>query len=342
MAEGRIGVGIIGCGWIAEIVHLPGLRAHPRFRLEAFADPSEARRAVAARLAPRARAYPTAEALLADPAVEAVVVAVPPAVNRPVVEAALAAGRDVYVEKPLALSAADARAMAAAAARSGRRSMVGYNFRFSPVVQAARRSIAAAAIGPVVGVQARLTWAAGAVDGWRAEPDGGGALFDLASHHLDLFAVLTGQVPVRVAAHARSLVRPGDTVDLTADGDAGAVLQLHVGGAAGADENRLTVVGREGRLDLDLADPWRGPRLRRRGGGPRLGEALRPLHPRRLLPGPRPEPSFARAFDAFAEACAGDGPPSPGLHDGVAVLEALEAAQASMAAGGAPVAVVRP
>jgi predicted dehydrogenase len=140
-----------------------------------------------------------AEDLLAQEGLDGVILAVPNHLHAPLAIAAMAAGRHVLVEKPIAHRSADAREMIAARDRTGKVLMVGMNQRFDPLVAAARRRILAGEIGEVLyarahwnrrtlgkGVAARGDWAA------TAELSGGGPLIDLGVHKLDLAMFLMG------------------------------------------------------------------------------------------------------------------------------------------------------
>ncbi|GGE10766.1 oxidoreductase [Aureimonas endophytica] len=119
-----IGVGVIGCGEIAQLMHLPILHELPAFRIAALCDLSAE---VMADLGARygvAGLYRDYRALLADPAVDAVVICTFD--HAPVVEAALKAGKHVLVEKPLGFTAAEARPLVALAAATPVVAMVGY------------------------------------------------------------------------------------------------------------------------------------------------------------------------------------------------------------------------
>jgi predicted dehydrogenase len=110
------------------------------------------------------------------------------------------AGKHIWIEKPVGLTAEDARAVADAAARTGVRSAVGFNYRNAPAVETARALIASGEIGTVTHVRVRLfsDYAAhpqGALT-WRYERErgGSGVLGDLASHGADLARFLLGDI----------------------------------------------------------------------------------------------------------------------------------------------------
>jgi len=112
----RLGLGIVGCGHVAEVAHLPALARVPEIELVGIAEADPRR---AARAAEHAPVHPSVERLLADPRVEAVAVLVPPAGHVAAAGAALDAGRHVLVEKPLALTVEDAASLVERATAAG-------------------------------------------------------------------------------------------------------------------------------------------------------------------------------------------------------------------------------
>ena len=325
-----LGVGIIGCGWIADAVHIPNLQARKDVAITAFADSSPERRHLASSRVPSARCYEHSEALLSDPEVQAVVIALPPAANRSVAVSAFAVGKHVYLEKPLAPNISDGEAIVSAWQRSSSIAMLGYNFRFNPGMENAISIIRSNALGELLTVQSRFTWAPKAVESWRGDSAlGGGVLLDLASHHIDLFHAIVGTRLNCVHARTRSLVREADTIDVTMEDGRGTVFQLHASLAAGANTNRCSFLCEGGQLDVDLSDPR--PRQALRGDGhsgrlARLRSSLAELHPRRIMAAPA-EPSYARALDAFVRGCRSGVQPQPGLDQGLEVLRVVHAAR---------------
>ena len=145
--------------------------------------------------------------LIEDPRVDAVVTAVPPALNAAIAEAACRAGKHLLLEKPLAASLADARRIARAVRESGVRAMVAQTLRFDATVAAVRACIdAIAPLHAVTLVQrfepSPLAW----LD--RLAESGGGTLLHTGVHSIDLLRTLTGQEVVEVACMtARVLTR---------------------------------------------------------------------------------------------------------------------------------------
>jgi len=117
--------------------------------LAAVVDPDEDAGRRAAALAPGVHWSAGAEAILSDPSIRAVVIAAPDATHAGLIELAAEAGKDIFCEKPLATSLAEADAVLAAVARDGVKLQIGFQRRFDPPYQRAREIIAAGELGPV-------------------------------------------------------------------------------------------------------------------------------------------------------------------------------------------------
>ncbi len=155
--------------------------------------------------------------LVADPAVEAVVIATPQSTHRAVAEAAFALGKPVFCEKPLGATLEDSRAMVAAAEAAGATNMVGFNYIRTPASQFARQLVANGEIGAV-------TWFRGehtedfladpqAPATWRTQGDVNGTMGDLAPHMINAALALMGPI-AQVMAEVETVHRdrPGGTV----------------------------------------------------------------------------------------------------------------------------------
>jgi predicted dehydrogenase len=184
--SGQLRVGLVGCGHAGENLHLPSLRGHQSVRVVAVADVDGDRaRAVAARFGVE-RHYDSAADLIADPAVDAVCVGVPPKMHVEIGVAALDAGKHLLVEKPIAVDLAAADTLVDRAKRSPKLvTMVGFNLRHHPLVREARRLIESGALGNVEFVRtvfsSRVRYDKG-LPGWRLRREtGGGALADIAA-----------------------------------------------------------------------------------------------------------------------------------------------------------------
>ncbi|MFE1910293.1 Gfo/Idh/MocA family protein [Streptomyces anandii] len=202
-----LGVAVVGFGWMGRVHtqayarvlhHFPRLPLRPRLVSVADEVPGRAEEA-AARYGFDSATRDWRE-VVADPRVEAVSVTAPNFLHREIGVALAEAGKHLWIEKPVGLTADDARAVADAAAKTGVAGTVGFNYRNAPAVAAAREMVAAGEIGAVTHVRIRLLsdYAAhpdGALT-WRYERErgGSGVLGDLASHGVDLARHLLGEI----------------------------------------------------------------------------------------------------------------------------------------------------
>ncbi|MFE2263689.1 Gfo/Idh/MocA family protein [Streptomyces griseosporeus] len=202
-----LGVAVVGFGWMGRVHtqayarvphHFPQLTLRPR--LVAVAEEVPGRAEEAAERFGFASATRDWREIAADPRVEAVSVTAPNFLHREIGVAMAEAGKHLWIEKPVGLTAADARAVAGAVAAAGVQGAVGFNYRNAPAVEAARDLIAAGEIGTVTHARVRLfsDYAAhpeGALT-WRYERarGGSGVLGDLASHGVDLARFLLGDI----------------------------------------------------------------------------------------------------------------------------------------------------
>ncbi|MEW2284181.1 Gfo/Idh/MocA family oxidoreductase [Streptomyces sp. NPDC047841] len=202
-----LGVAVIGFGWMGRVHtqayarlphHYPRLPLRPR--LVTVAEEVPGRAEEAAERFGFASATRDWREVAADPRVRAVSVTAPNFLHREIGVAMAEAGKHLWIEKPVGLTAGDARAVAEAVARAGVQGAVGFNYRNAPAVEAARELIASGGIGTVTHVRIRLfsDYAAhpdGALT-WRYERErgGSGVLGDLASHGADLARFLLGDI----------------------------------------------------------------------------------------------------------------------------------------------------
>ena len=152
MAERRLGVGVIGCGGIARLAHLPNLKRNPRVRLVAVADINEESARQAAEEFGAAAAYTDYHDLLANPDVEAVTVTTWPSAHAEAVIAAAEAGRHILCEKPIAPTLEEADAMVDAADRAGVKFTMGYQSRFGAQLPLLKQIIDEGLLGRPMGM----------------------------------------------------------------------------------------------------------------------------------------------------------------------------------------------
>ena len=207
----RIGMGLVGPGFVGAH-HIDAVRRLGFVDVVAVAASSEAsaRRKADALGVPKA--YGSFEALIADPDIHVVHNTTPNYLHVPVILAALARGKHVISDKPLATTSADARRLLDAATRARVVHAVTFNYRGNPLVQQAREMIAGGELGAVHFVHGAYLqdWLLEATDfSWRLDPDQGGessAVGDIGSHWCDLVQHVTGQRIVEVLADLTTVV----------------------------------------------------------------------------------------------------------------------------------------
>ena len=185
------GVGLIGYGLGGSAFHAPLIAAEPRLRLEAVVT---SRAGQVERDHPGVRVAGSAEELLDDPAVELVVITAPNAVHHSLAAAALRAGRHVVVDKPFALSTAEADDLIALAEATDRRLSVFHNRRWDGDFLTVRRVLEAGELGEVATFVSRYDrFRPVPKGGWKeAAVPGSGILWDLGPHLIDQALVLFG------------------------------------------------------------------------------------------------------------------------------------------------------
>jgi predicted dehydrogenase len=344
-----LNVGLIGCGYVTRDRHLPALKRTPHLRVIAVADLDSA---AASDVAQRwgVTCYTDADQLLADGAVEAVAVCVPPAAHVEVAVAALQAGKHVLVEKPLALSLADADRLIEEADGTPSRVLMGFNLRWHALIRQARKALIEGVVGKVV--QIRTTFSdplilRDKVPPWRVDRRlGGGALLDKAVHHFDLWRFLLDDEVDEVFALSRSTHGEDDAVTVTARMSGGA-LATALAADTTSIHNEVTIFGEAGELNVScyrfdgltvtsVAELPGSPRARMRNLARAAGQFGSSL---RLA---RRGGIFAGSYDAewrhFADVVRGGAEPECRLDDGREAL-AIALAAAESAASGHPVEV---
>jgi len=210
---------------------------------------------------------------IADPTVDVVDIVTPNWLHKEIALAAIAAGKHVYCEKPLANTAADAREMYDAAEAAGVRTLVGFNYLRNPAIAEARRLIASGALGEVWTFQGRFVLDACSDPdvpfAWRFDRKlaGSGALGDLGAHVVALAQTLVGPI-ASVAGQSQTFIktRPeptgafgyGSGADLDAprrvveNDDATTFLLEFANGASGHVESARTATGRPYHLSVEV------------------------------------------------------------------------------------------
>jgi predicted dehydrogenase len=332
-----IRVGVIGAGsW--GINHVRVLAAEPRCRVVGVAEPDLAKRALVAELTPAARWTASAEAIIQAPDIEAVVIAAPAATHVELAIAAFQAGKHVLVEKPLARSLWDARRVAAAAARAGTVGMVGHLMVFHPAVRQIRELLRSGGLGRPFYVHAMR------VNLGRIRSDET-ALWCFGPHDLSMIDYILGEQPVTASACGTAVLQPGieDVVFVTLRYASGILANLHLSWLHPRKERRFTLVCSQQMVELDDVSP---DKLRIYDKGydrppafTQFGEFLTIRDGDIHIPQVPMEEPLRAEIRHFLDCIERGELPQTDLAQGVRVTAILEAAEQSLATGGAPLRV---
>ncbi len=269
------------------------------------------------------------DAILADQSIDAVVLATPHSLHADQVRRAAAAGKAVFVEKPFALTLADAHAMLDAAARAGIVLAVGFNRRFHPSMARMRDAVKSGQLGTIITINAEQTALHGLAlteDAWRAQPEEapGGAMTAIGVHLVDGMIDLLGRVAEVQAVVTRRAAMVEDTTLLTLRFESGALGQVFCSTAA-TPHYRFATYGTEGFAEI-LGHPMATYRL-----VPATSDHRRPAEPKVTE-----TPGFnmlTAELEAFAAAIGSNHPfPTP-LSDILHGVEVFEAVLRSAASG---------
>lgn len=228
---------LVGCGsWGKNLAR----NFHALGALYGLCDSSPAALGLA-RLYPQARTYAEFHEVLEDPAVDAAVIATPAETHARLALAALEAGKDVFVEKPIALDCGDARRMVQAARARGKILMVGHLLRYHPAVRKLQDMLGEGLLGKIEYIYSnRLNM--GKI---RREEN---ALWSFAPHDISVILALVGESPLQVTATGGAYLQP-NIADVTLSSllfDRGVRAHIFVSWLHPYKEQRLVVIGSQG------------------------------------------------------------------------------------------------
>ena len=261
-------IGIIGCGKIAQVRHIPEYLANPNAEVYGFYDINPDRAKELARKY-NGKAYPTWEAMLSDPEITAVSVCAANHVHGEITVAALRAGKHVLCEKPMAISLEECEAMVKTAEASGKYLMIGQNQHLAGAHVKAKELIARGEIGRVLTF--RTTFGHSGPESWSIDPGSNvwffdkskaamGVMADLGIHKTDLIQYLLGSRIVKVQAMLTTLDKKdaaGNPIGV--DDNAICIYQMENGVTGtmtaswtyyGAEDNTTVIYGTKGELRL--------------------------------------------------------------------------------------------
>lgn len=250
-------VGFIGAGFMAAVHSRAARTARAELRGIASSTAESGRRA--RDTFGIAESYGSAEELLADEALDTVHICSPNSTHADFARAALAAGKNVICEKPLATSVADAEELVALAASLGRTATVPFVYRFHPMVREARSRVLSGQTGRLLSLSGGYLqdWLAEPLaDDWRVNSALGGpsrAFADIGSHLVDLIEFVTGDRIARLSASTRTVYGERSNNRNIATEDLVALIVEMRGGAVGTVLISQVAPGRKNSLVLEIA-----------------------------------------------------------------------------------------
>ena len=362
MASASRTVGIVGLGF--GRAHIPAFQAHGCEVVAVCQRDLAAARAVAQRYG-IPRVFERWEQMLEQARPDIVVIAAPPSLHRAIAVEALASGAHVLCEKPLAMDAAEARAMVEAAHRAKRTAMTSFNWRFPAAMQRLHAMVDAGFLGRVFHVNVRWLGARWADEEapltWRMDraQAGHGAMGDKGVHAIDLvrwsfgeFKQLTARAgiayPGRTVPGTGKVVDAEDYCAVTAELVSGVLVTMFTSRAArGTTEQTLEAYGTDGalqyRLDRETPRWWRGE-LRAAPKGSGFAPVKTPAGlPKSAGEGDALEvvgrTTIAPLVKRFLAATRKGESPSPSFEDGMRSQAVLDAVLESIASGGRMVSI---
>jgi len=295
----KLNVAIIGCGNVAEYYHLPALTRIPNIVVKAVVDKDQTRIAKAKQRFPiclkDAKAYDDHRPVLSTKEIDAVLILTPPSLHAPIAIECIKSNKHIFCEKPLALSSAEAIKIADELEGTALTFMVGFNYRFMPHFQFVKRFLDEGRIGDIVTASTRfLTRLDESATFQRRRALGGGVLFEMACHHIDVLKWIFGPVKaVQGMARNRKFQEADDNVFVLLEFCKGVLASVHASWTSARFVNRVDIFGDKGMLGADLqtshVETWIAKKMFFRKG------------PRTILVGSVLE-SYANELRAFAEA----------------------------------------
>jgi predicted dehydrogenase len=332
-----VGAGYWGINHVRSFARLPGCT------LTTVCEVDEKCRRRAQELAPGARLVNDYAAVLADPEIDAVVLATPAVQHAKQAGDAIDAGKHVLVEKPMALAPEDAALLCRKVEGSGRVLLVGHLMLYHAAVLRLRQMIQSGDIGEIYYLYAQR------VNLGRLRNDEN-AMWSLGPHDVSMLLYLLDQMPVTVAAHGQSYLQPGieDVVFLHLMFPDGKMAQIQLSWLDPHKERRLTVVGSQRMIEFDDTHATEKLRIYDKGfgyknGSPpeftQYGEYLTVRQGGISIPHlDLPEP-LAVECRHFIDCIRNGTAPRTGAVEGLRVVQVLAAAQRSLAQHGVPVRV---
>jgi predicted dehydrogenase len=337
--EAPLGTAVVGYGyWGPNLAR--NVAECAQLRLAALCDQDPAQLRLFRQRHPEARAVRELDAVLADPEIEAVVIATPPQSHHALAKRALQAGKHVLVEKPLATRLDDAYELAELATANDRVLMPGHTFIYSPAVNTVRDLIRGGVVGDVHFItSSRMN---------LGKYNGDGVVCDLAPHDLSILLYWLDQPLVEVAASGSSVLRQGvpETAFMTFTFAEGQSANVQISWLAPRKLRQMIVVGSQRMVSYDDTAADEPVRVYDRGMD------ILPPTPANfgehqliyrtgdvVIPRVEPAEPLRLELEDFAHAIRSGEEPRSNLALGLEIVAAVELAQASLRAGGKPLAL---
>jgi len=333
-----IGIAVIGTGdWGANLVR--NFAALPGATLVALCDSDPARLARTSAQYPNARPLASVDEVAVADDVQAVVVSASAVSHYPLARRLLEAGKDVYVEKPLTLEVAHAEELCRLARTRGRILMVGHLLIFHPGVRYLKQAVADKTIGDLLYLYSQR------VNLGKVRRDEN-ALWSFAPHDISVVLHLMAQEPVDVAARGSAFLQPGveDVVFVDLRFPDGQMAHVHVSWLDPHKLRKFTVVGTQKMIvfdDMEASEKIKvyDKGVDRAGQVVSYGDALTVRSGDILIPKISLQEPLKLECAHFIECVRERRKPLTDGLDGLRVVKVLDAAQRSLKAGGAPVAI---
>jgi myo-inositol 2-dehydrogenase/D-chiro-inositol 1-dehydrogenase len=335
MRKDRLRVGLLGFGNAARWLHFPVLHRLPQVELAVVAEPQAARRSKAQKLAPGILVCEDLHGL-ADAGLDAVVICTPNPQHATVATQALALGLDVYLEKPMAISLPEAERLVSIWKSSDRIGMLGMNYRFGKRQAEVRDAALNGRLGDIVAIRGMFGTRLQPLPAWKQQrASGGGALLDLALHHLDLACWILRADPLSVSCRIHSHATEHDTVLLETEFPGGVGAQF-VASLCVGETDVFEIHGTKERVILDR---HRTDRCEFQSAGlerMRLGRfqtataaLFNPGYWLKKFTPLSPEDSYRRAMEVFIDACLTRTQVQPDFSTGLRLAQIVDAAERS-------------
>jgi predicted dehydrogenase len=315
MAVAALRVACIGMGWWSDVL-ADAIQRSGKLRIAAcYTRSPDKRAAFAAKYGCRPSA--SYEAILADPEIEAIVNTTPNDVHLATTGAAAAAGKHVFLDKPIANTVSEGRAITAICAEAGIVLALGYQRRRESQFRWLRRQIADGVFGKLVNAEANISRdRLGKIDlsSWRYQAAGmpGGVMLQIGIHYADVLEFLLGPITA-VSGQLARLVLPGDNPDVASlilEHQSGALSTLNASYASASEYYLMNIYGKEATAYFDMHN---GLRLLKRGSD-------RPVAIKYET-----NDTIVEQLEEFAAAVRGQGKPEVGGDYGTASLAVIRA-----------------